>query len=215
MQEFSKLSALECWHQALRQMPLIAILRGITPHECLAVGSGLIEAGFVLLEVPLNSPKPLDSIAQLTPLGHQTLVGAGTVLDAKQVRDVHAAGGRLIVCPHFNPTVVRTAVDLGMVVVPGVMTPTEAFAALEAGAHGLKLFPAEVIRPAGLRAMRAVLSESVPVFPVGGIDVDQMAAWREAGASGFGIGSSLYKPGRSPAQVASQAQAFVAAWRQA
>lgn len=206
------------WQWALSHLPLVAILRGITPAECQALGPALVEAGLTLLEVPLNSPQPLDSIAQLLQLGavagSQVLVGAGTVLNTGQVREVHAAGGRLIVAPNFNESVVRTAVDLGMVALPGVMTPTEAFAALDAGAQGLKLFPAEMVPPAGLRAWRAVLPASVPIFPVGGIGVGQMAAWRQAGASGFGIGSALYKPGAAVDHVQAQAHEFVRAWRQ-
>lgn len=205
----------DLWQQALQRLPLVAILRGVTPHECVPVGRVLVAAGFSLIEVPLNSPQPLDSIAHLAQTFPEALVGAGTVLQTQQVREVHAAGGRLIVAPNFNEAVVRAAVELGMVVVPGVMTPSEAFAALDAGAHGLKLFPAEVMPPAGLRAWRAVLPTTVPVLPVGGIHAGNMREWIQAGASGFGIGSALYKPGATAQRVAESARAFVDAWRQA
>lgn len=218
MQDADLPSPNQRWQWALRHLPLVAIMRGITPAECPALGPALVDAGFTLLEVPLNSPEPLDSIALLSQLSakaeSQVLVGAGTVLNAQQVREVHAAGGRLIVAPNFNESVVRTAVELGMVALPGVMTPTEAFAALDAGAQGLKLFPAEMVPSAGLRAWRAVLPASVPIFPVGGIGVAQMAAWRQAGASGFGIGSALYKPGAAVDLVQALAREFVSAWRQ-
>lgn len=206
-------SPLDRWHLALERLPLVAILRGITPQEAKPVGVALTEADFSIIEVPLNSPAPLDSIARLSVTCGTALVGAGTVMRPQQVQEVHAAGGRLIVSPHFNPEVVRTAVGLGMVVVPGVLTPTEAFAALDAGAQGLKLFPAEMVPPAGLRALRAVLPMSVPVMPVGGIHAGNMAAWKQAGASGFGLGSALYKPGVSAQQVKAVAQGFAKAWR--
>ena len=199
--------------QAMAQLPLIAILRGLTPAEAPAIGQALVDSGFAIIEVPLNSPEPLQSIVGLTKLFPQTLIGAGTVLNAQQVKDVHAAGGRLVVAPNFNPAVVAQALALGMVVLPGVATPTEAFAALDAGAHGLKLFPAEMIAPATVKALRAVLPKSAALMPVGGITPDNMAAYRAAGASGFGLGSALYAPGRSAAQVQEMAQAFVRAWQ--
>lgn len=201
--------------QAMAQLPLIAILRGLTPAEAPAVGQALVDSGFALIEVPLNSPDPLHSIAALTQQQPQALIGAGTVLNAQQVKDVHAAGGRLIVSPHFNPAVVAQALALGMVALPGVATPSEAFAALDAGAHGLKLFPAEMISPATVKALRAVLPNAVGLMPVGGITPDNMAPYLAAGANGFGLGSALYAPGRSAAQVAAQATAFVQAFRQA
>jgi 2-dehydro-3-deoxyphosphogalactonate aldolase len=199
--------------QALAQLPLIAILRGLTPAEAPAMGEALVSSGFAIIEVPLNSPEPLKSIAVLSQQFPQTLIGAGTVLNAQQVKDVHAAGGRLIVAPNFNPAVVAQALALNMVVVPGVATPTEAFAALDAGAHGLKLFPAEMISPAAVKAMRAVLPKAAALMPVGGITPDNMAVYREAGASGFGLGSALYAPGRSAQAVQQQAQAFVRAFK--
>ncbi|OYU13255.1 MAG: 2-dehydro-3-deoxy-6-phosphogalactonate aldolase [Comamonadaceae bacterium PBBC1] len=199
--------------QALAQLPLIAILRGLTLAEAPAIGEALVNSGFAIIEVPLNSPEPLHSIAALTKLFPQTLIGAGTVLNAQQVKEVHAAGGRLIVAPNFNPAVVAQALALNMVVLPGVATPTEAFSALDAGAHGLKLFPAEMISPATVKALRAVLPKSAALMPVGGITPDNMAAYRAAGASGFGLGSALYAPGRSAAQVQEMAQAFMRAWQ--
>ncbi len=199
--------------QALAQLPLIAILRGLTPAEAPSIGQALVDSGFAIIEVPLNSPEPLQSIAVLTAQFPHTLIGAGTVLNAQQVKDVHAAGGRLVVAPNFNPAVVAQAMALNMVVLPGVATPTEAFAALDAGAHGLKLFPAEMISPATVKAMRAVLPKDAALMPVGGITPDNMAAYRTAGASGFGLGSALYAPGRSAEQVRAAAQKFVKAFR--
>jgi 2-dehydro-3-deoxyphosphogalactonate aldolase len=199
--------------QALAQLPLIAILRGLTPAEAPTIGQALVDSGFVIIEVPLNSPDPLASIRTLTDKFPQTLIGAGTVLNTAQVQQVHAAGGRLIVAPNFQPAVVDLALQLGMVVLPGVATPSEAFAAIEAGAHGLKLFPAELITPSVLKALRAVLPPSMPLLPVGGITPDNMAAYRAAGASGFGLGSALYAPGRTAEQVHRQAAAYVRAWR--
>ena len=197
---------------AFKQLPLVAILRGLTPAEAPAIGQALVDAGFALLEVPLNSPNPLDSIALLARQHPNALVGAGTVLAATQVREVHAAGGQLIVSPNFNAEVVQEAVRLGMVCLPGIMTPTEAFAALAAGAHGLKIFPAELASPAAAKAMLAVLPAGTLLIPVGGIGADNMAAWRAAGAQGFGIGSSLYKPGKPASSVRSDAITLVAGY---
>ena len=199
--------------QAMAQLPLIAILRGLTPAEAPAIGQALVDSGFAIIEVPLNSPEPLKSITALTQQFPQTLIGAGTVLNAQQVKDVHAAGGRLVVAPNFNPSVVAQALALNMVVLPGVATPTEAFAALDAGAHGLKLFPAEMISPATVKALRAVLPKAAALMPVGGITPDNMAVYRAAGATGFGLGSALYAPGRSAEQVRLAAQNFVTAFR--
>ncbi|OYU75023.1 MAG: 2-dehydro-3-deoxy-6-phosphogalactonate aldolase [Burkholderiales bacterium PBB5] len=199
--------------QALTALPLVAILRGITPAEALPVGRALVDAGFRLLEVPLNSPQPLDSIAALAEAFPQALVGAGTVLQAEQVHAVAQAGGQLIVAPNTDVDVLFAALDRDLVCLPGVATPTEAFAALAAGAHGLKLFPAELVSPAVLKAMRAVLPAHTPLLPVGGIAPETMAAYRAAGASGFGIGSALYRPGMTAADVALQAQRFANAWQ--
>lgn len=196
----------------LARLPLVAILRGLTPAEAPAIGQALASAGFGLLEVPLNSPQPLESIAALAAQHPQLLVGAGTVLHAREVREVQAAGGRLIVSPHFDAEVVREAVRLGLACVPGVATPSEAFAALAAGAHALKLFPAEMLTPAVLKALRAVLPASAALLPVGGIGPHNMAEYRRAGASGFGIGSALYTPGRTAAQTAAAAHTFIDTW---
>ncbi len=204
----------EQFARALQQLPLVAILRGLTPQEAPAIGHALVDSGFTLIEVPLNSPSPLDSIAALAAEHPDHLIGAGTVLGAAQVRDVHAAGGRIIISPHFDAAVVHEALRLGLACVPGVATPSEAFAALAAGAHALKLFPAELITPTVLKAMRAVLPADVPLLPVGGITPDNMAAYRRAGAQGFGIGSALYAPGQSPEQVLGSAQTFIKAWHQ-
>ncbi|MDP2452172.1 MAG: 2-dehydro-3-deoxy-6-phosphogalactonate aldolase [Polaromonas sp.] len=196
---------------ALQTLPLVAILRGLRPAEAVLVGQALLSTGWTLIEVPLNSPQPLDSIAALAAACPQALVGAGTVLSVEDVRDVQAAGGQLIVSPNFNPAVVREAVRLGLVCLPGVMTASEAFAALECGATGLKIFPAEMITPAVLKALRAVLPAATKVLPVGGITPDNMAAYFAAGASGFGIGSALYRPGMAAAEVAANATKFIAA----
>ena len=196
----------------MARLPLVAILRGLHPLEALAVGQVLVDAGWDLIEVPLNSPQPLQSIATLRKSFPQALVGAGTVLTPEDVRQVHSAGGELIVSPNFNPAVVAEAVRLGMVCLPGVMTASEAFAALAAGASGLKIFPAEMITPPVLKALRAVLPAETLVLPVGSISPLNMPAFRTAGANGFGIGSALFKPGMTPAQVAESAAGFEAAW---
>lgn len=196
----------------MARLPLVAILRGLHPLEALAVGQVLVDAGWDLIEVPLNSPQPLQSIATLRKSFPQALVGAGTVLTSEDVRQVHSAGGELIVSPNFNPAVVAEAVRLGMVCLPGVMTASEAFAALAAGASGLKIFPAEMITPMVLKALRAVLPAETLVLPVGSISPLNMPAFRAAGANGFGIGSALFKPGMTPAQVAESAAGFEAAW---
>jgi len=196
---------------ALQTIPLVAILRGLQPAEALPVGHALAATGWTLIEVPLNSPQPLESIKALAAALPHALVGAGTVLTVEDVRQVHAAGGQLIVSPNFNPVVVREAVRLGLVCLPGIMTASEAFAALEAGATGLKIFPAEMITPAVVKALRAVLPTGTMVLPVGGITPDNMRPYREAGANGFGIGSALYKPGMLPAEVAESAIKFIAA----
>ena len=198
---------------ALRELPLIAILRGITPAEAVPVGRALVEAGWALIEVPLNSPQPFDSIAALARALPQALVGAGTVLSASDVRAVADAGAGLVVAPNTDTAVIFEALQRGLVCLPGVATPTEAFAALAAGGHGLKLFPAESVTPAVLKALRAVLPTGTALLPVGGITPDNMAAYRAAGATGFGIGSALYKPGMTVAEVALQARRFAAAWR--
>jgi 2-dehydro-3-deoxyphosphogalactonate aldolase len=199
---------------ALRALPLIAILRGIKPSEAEAIALALHAAGFRLLEVPLNSPDPFDSIARMKKaLPSDALVGAGTVLRADDAERVRAAGGELVVMPHADPTVIRAAKAVGLVCVPGAMTPTEAFAALDAGADALKLFPAELISPRIVKAMRAVLPKTVRLFAVGGITGDSMPEYVRVGATGFGLGSSLYSPGASADQVGAQARRFVEKWR--
>ena len=199
------------FQQALKQLPLIAILRGLTPDAALPVTQALINTGWSLIEVPLNSPQPLDSIAKMTHAFPQALIGAGTVLSPADVRNVHAAGGQLIISPNFDPAVVHEAVRLGLLCLPGVMTASEAFAALDAGATGLKIFPAEMASPAVIKALRAVLPADALMLPVGGITPYNMQAYLSAGASGFGIGSALYKPGMTAATVTSNAIKFIAA----
>ena len=196
-------------------LPLVAILRGLKPEEALAVGQALVNAGFHILEVPLNSPDPLRSLQILSAAFPNALLGAGTVTTAQQVRDIKAAGGQLIISPHLNDNVVCEAVNLGLVSLPGVATPSEAFRALALGAHGLKLFPAEMISPVVVKSMRAVLPKKVKLIPVGGIGIHNMADYRKCGASGFGIGSALFAPGKSAEAVGISAAAFVQAWRKA
>ena len=198
--------------QALRTLPLVAILRGVRHTEAVSIGTALVGEGWQLIEVPLNSPKPLASIEAMSATLPSALVGAGTVLTVEQVREVHAAGGRLIVSPNFDAAVVRLAVQLEMVCLPGVATISEAFAALAAGAHALKLFPAEMLAPPVVKAWRAVLDPNTALLPVGGITPEGMEVYRAAGANGFGLGSALYKPGQDAATVAAQARAFIAAW---
>jgi 2-dehydro-3-deoxyphosphogalactonate aldolase len=199
---------------AMTALPLVAILRGIKPEEAVGIGEALVAEGFRLIEVPLNSPQPFASIQRLaTALGAKAVVGAGTVLKPGDVDAVAEAGGRLIVMPHTDVEVIRRAKALKLIAMPGFATPSEAFAALNAGADALKLFPAEANPPPVLKAMNAVLPKSVAVLPVGGVVPESMKAYVEAGAGGFGLGSALYKPGASAGEVAAKAKAFVAAWR--
>jgi 2-dehydro-3-deoxyphosphogalactonate aldolase len=198
----------------LDPLPLIAVLRGITPEAIPAIGAALVARGFRILEVPLNSPRPYASIRMLAEhFGERCLVGAGTVTSTDEVTQVSAARGRLIVMPHGDTALIREAKRQGLVCVPGVATPTEAFAALAAGADGLKMFPAEQLPPAALKAWRAVLPRDALVFPVGGIRPDNMGLYWTVGADGFGTGSNLYAPGASVAKVDASAAAYATAFR--
>ena len=198
---------------AFARCPLVAILRGVRPDEVEPIGDALVAAGFTLIEVPMNSPDPLDSIGRLARrLEGQALVGAGTVLTPDQVRAVQQVGGRLIISPNSDLSVIAQSAQAGLVSMPGYFTPTEAFAAVQAGASALKLFPAEAATPAVLKAQRAVLPKDLPILVVGGINPDNMAPWVAAGANGFGLGSALYKPGATAAQVSEAAQAFLNGW---
>jgi 2-dehydro-3-deoxyphosphogalactonate aldolase len=196
----------------LARCPLVAILRGVKPDEAEAVGEALIDAGIAIIEVPLNSPEPLDSIRRLTArIGDRALIGAGTVLDPADCARIAEAGGRIIVTPHADPEVVRAAKSAGLFAVPGFMTPAEAFSLLRAGADALKLFPAEAASPAVVKALLAVLPKGTAILPVGGIEAGNMGPWRAAGAAGFGIGSAIYRPGDTPEIVGRKAKALLAA----
>ena len=196
--------------------PLVAILRGLAPQDAQAAGAALFGAGFRLLEVPLNRPGALESIAILARMApHDAIVGGGTMLSVADVEAVHAAGGRLMVAPNANPDVIARGAALGMLCAPGVATPTEGFAALAAGAHALKIFPAEMVGVAGLKAMKTVLPAGTPLWPVGGVTPGSIGTWLAAGATGFGIGSQLYCPGVDNDELAKRAAEFIAAWRDA
>lgn len=195
------------------QPPLVAILRGLPAEEAIRIGRALVDGGLRLLEVPLNRPGALEAIRALSlEMPAEVAVGAGTVLTRLDVDAVVRAGGRMIVAPNCNPVVIRHAVQAGMLCMPGIATPTEAFTALEAGAQVLKVFPAEMVRPEGLKALLSVLPADTPMWPVGGIDPSSMARWVDAGATGFGIGSRLYRPGLGPDDVRREARALVDAW---
>nr|WP_040264186.1 2-dehydro-3-deoxy-6-phosphogalactonate aldolase [Pseudomonas massiliensis] len=203
-------------NDAMARNGLIAILRGLRPDEALSVGQTLYAAGLRVIEVPLNSPEPLRSIRILRDgLPADCLVGAGTVLSERDVGEVRDAGGELIVMPHADLKVVRAAKSAGLQLAPGVVTPTEAFAALEAGADALKLFPAEALTPAVVRALLAVLPKGTPLVPVGGITPENMSPFLEAGVAGFGLGSGLYKPGMSTEDIRQRADAYVQGWQRA
>jgi 2-dehydro-3-deoxyphosphogalactonate aldolase len=199
--------------QAFDALPLVAILRGLKPHEAEGMGAVLYAAGFRLIEVPLNSPDPFRSIEIMRrSLAADALVGAGTVLDVADVDRLAGVGGEIVVMPHADIAVVTAAKAKGMICTPGVMTPTEAFAALKAGADALKLFPAELIAPNVVKALLAVLPKGTRLIPVGGVSPQTMQPYRVAGAKGFGLGSALYAPGLTPEEVGARAKAFVAAW---
>ena len=205
------MSAKELFHRYFDECPLIAIVRGITPQDAEAIGGAVQEGGIRIVEVPLNSPDPLRSIELLAKrFGDSMLIGAGTVLTTAQVAQVRDSGGRIIVSPDTNPEVIAASAKAGLVSSPGYFTPSEAFAAIRAGATALKLFPAEAARPVWLKAHLAVLPREVPVMAVGGITPDNMRPWIDAGAAGFGLGSGLYRPGQSAAETLEKARAYVA-----
>lgn len=202
----------ELFQRHFTTCPLVAVIRGVTPGEVEEVGEALFEAGLRIIEVPLNSPDPLKSIEKLANrMGNRALIGAGTVLEAGDVGDVQAAGGQLIVSPNTNGEVIAATVAAGMVSCPGYFTPSEAFAALAAGAHALKFFPAEAATPAVVKAQRAVLPRNVPLLVVGGVKADSLRPWLDAGADGFGLGSGLFRPGDTASAVLDHARAYVAA----
>ncbi|MBD8665386.1 MULTISPECIES: 2-dehydro-3-deoxy-6-phosphogalactonate aldolase [unclassified Rhizobium] len=202
------------FQDALQACNLVAILRGITPDEAEPIGEALIEAGWRIIEVPLNSPEPLKSIEKLQKrFGDRALIGAGTVLTTAQVADVASTGATVIISPNANLSVIEASVSRGMISLPGVATPSEAFAAIGAGATGIKAFPAEAIPPMVIKAWRAVLPKDMPVLAVGGITPDNMKSFIDAGTNGFGIGGSLYKPGDDVASVAAKAKLFIEAMR--
>jgi len=205
-------TSLAAFDGAFASCPLIAILRGVRPDEVVAIGEELVAGGFTLIEVPMNSPDPLDSVARLVAaLGDRAMIGAGTVLTVNQVAAMRDAGGRMVISPNTNIDVIRASAAAGLVSLPGIATPSEALAALDAGATALKLFPAEAASPTILKAMRAILPSDLRVLPVGGIVPEGMAPWRQAGAAGFGLGSALYKPGMAAGEVGARARAFVTA----
>lgn len=194
------------------QCPLVAIIRGVTPEEVEAVGEAIYEGGIRIIEVPLNSPEPLKSIEKLAKrMGDRALVGAGTVLSVDKVADVKSAGGQLIVSPNTNTDVISASAQAGLVSCPGYFTPSEAFAAIDAGAHALKLFPAEAATPAYVKAQRAVLPKDLPLLIVGSVKPGLMDSWLDAGANGFGLGSGVFKPGDDAARVLDNARSYVAA----
>ena len=200
----------------LSQSPYVAILRGLSPDEAIPVAAALVDAGMRVIEVPLNSPDPFRSIRLLADrFGDTCLIGAGTVTSVEAVQAVHEAGGRVLVMPHADTAVIRAAKALGMVCTPGIATPTEGYAALAAGADGLKLFPAELVGPAVLRAFRAVFPPDTLFMPVGGITPDTVQPFVAAGAAGFGLGSGLYVPGRPAEEVGRRAIAYAEAWTRA
>ena len=202
------------FNAAFAAMPIVAILRGIEPREAVVIGEALVAAGITILEVPLNSPQPLDSIGALVrALGDRASVGAGTVLDPEAVDAVAGVGGQIVVSPNMDVAVIRRSRERGMVSLPGCFTPTEAFAALKAGAHAVKLFPGELVTPNVAKALAAVLPRKTRLIVVGGVSADTIADWRGSVVQGFGIGSSLFKPGVTPAEIGKRARALTEALR--
>ena len=205
-------SIADTFRQYRAECPIIAILRGITPDEIIAVGDALISAGIRIIEIPLNSPDPFESIRRLsTAVGDRALVGAGTVLSSGDVADVRRAGGQLVVSPNTDTSVIAATLDASIVSIPGYFTVSEAITAIHAGAHAIKLFPAEAVTPRVLKAQRAVLPKHLSVFIVGGVTADDVGEWLNAGADGFGLGGALYRPGHSPAEVKRNAAEFMGA----
>ena len=199
---------------AFSELPLVAILRGIRPEEAIPVGRALVDAGFRMIEVPLNSPDPWQSISSLAEaFSDRAVIGAGTVLSVRDVENVKAAGGSVVISPNTDDNVIRATVACGLTSLPGFSTPTEGLAALEAGASALKLFPAEASSPAILKALSAILPPRTRVLPVGGIDIESLGRWHKGGAAGFGIGSALYKPGIEAQRVGDLARQFVSGYR--
>jgi 2-dehydro-3-deoxyphosphogalactonate aldolase len=208
------MSAAEDFRRYFAECPLVAIIRGVTPADAEAIAGALHEGGIRIIEVPLNSPDPLESIRIIArAYGDRALVGAGTVLDPADVSRVAEAGGRLVVSPNTNISVIEATVAAGMVSSPGYFTPSEAFAAIRAGAHSIKLFPAEAASPAVVKAQKAVLPKDVPLIVVGGVTPESVPDWLAAGAAGFGLGGGLYKPGQDAAATLERARAYVTAVR--
>lgn len=208
------MTAVEDFQTYLSELPLVAIIRGVSPDDAEVTAKAIFEAGIRIIEVPLNSPQPFDSIKIIAgALGDRALIGAGTVLNTDDVKRVQHVGGRLIVAPNTDTDVIRATVDAGLVSSPGYFTPSEAFTAIKAGAHALKLFPAEAASPAVVKAQKAVLPKGIPLIVVGGVNVDNIGGWLDCGADGFGLGSGLYKPGQSAEETLQKAKTFVAAVR--
>ena len=208
------MSAVEDFRRYFAECPLVAIIRGVTPSEAKDIAGALFDAGIRIIEVPLNSPQPFDSIRIIADaFGDRALVGAGTVLDPAGVAQVKEAGGRLIVSPNTNTGVIEATVAAGLVSSPGYFTPSEAFAAIQAGSHSIKLFPAEAASPAAVKAQKAVLPKDIPLIVVGGVTPQSIPEWRDAGAGGFGLGGGLYKPGQDAQRTLAKARDYVAAMR--